>query len=133
MRTYFEGLSGCAMQPKRSKGKVKMQDTKSEIWYRAASTSEILDEDVLGVVVGPNGEHEVALYKIQGCYYATADRCTHQIARLSDGLVIDDCIECPLHQGRFHVPTGRAKSVPVSINLKTYPTKVEQGVVFVLI
>ena len=110
-----------------------MQDTKSEIWYRAASTSEILDEDVLGVVVGPNGEHEVALYKIQGCYYATADRCTHQIARLSDGLVIDDCIECPLHQGRFHVPTGRAKSVPVSINLKTYPTKVEQGVVFVLI
>jgi len=110
-----------------------MNDTPSGKWYRAASTSEIEDDDVLGVVVGDHGEHEVALYKIQGSYFATADRCTHQTARLSDGLVIDDCIECPLHQGRFHVPTGRAKSAPVSIHLKTYPTKVEQGAVFVLI
>ncbi len=110
-----------------------MTGTESGRWLRAAATSDIEDDDVLGVLLGDQGEHEVALYKIQGSYYATADRCTHQTARLSDGLVIDDCIECPLHQGRFHVPTGKAKGAPVSIYLKTYPTKVEEDALYVLI
>jgi len=111
----------------------EMISTKPGKWHRAAAISDIEDDDVLGVLLGDQGEHEVALYKIQGNYYATADRCTHQTARLSDGLVIDDCIECPLHQGRFHIPTGKAKSAPVSFNLKTYPAKVEQDVIYVLI
>lgn len=102
-------------------------------WHRAASISDIEDDDVLGVTVGEHGEHEVAVYKVGGQFYATADRCTHQQARLSDGLVIDDFIECPLHQGRFHIPTGRARSAPVSVALETYPTKIEEGALFVLI
>jgi nitrite reductase/ring-hydroxylating ferredoxin subunit len=110
-----------------------MTDMQPARWYRAASGAEIENDDVLGVIVGDHGEHEVALYKIGGAYFATANRCTHQKARLSDGLVIDDCIECPLHQGRFHIPTGRAKSGPVSILLNTYPTRVENDTVFVLI
>ena len=44
---------------------------------------------------------------------------------LSDGLVLGDVIECPRHQGRFHIPTGKAKGAPVCVNLQTYPTKVE--------
>ena len=110
-----------------------MPEAESGKWLRAAATSDVEDEDVLGVTLGEHGEHEVALYKIGGCFYATIDRCTHQEARLSDGLVIDDFIECPLHQGRFHVPSGKARSAPVSIPLKTYPTKVEQDAVYVLI
>jgi len=102
-------------------------------WLRAAAVSDLEDEDVLGVTIGERGEHEIALYKIRGRFYATVDRCTHQSARLSDGLVIDDFIECPLHQGRFHVPSGKAKSAPVSVPLKTYPTKVEKDMVYVLI
>jgi 3-phenylpropionate/trans-cinnamate dioxygenase ferredoxin component len=38
-----------------------------------------------------------------------------------------------LHQGRFHIPTGRAGSGPVSVALKTYPVKVEDGTVYVQI
>lgn len=102
-------------------------------WHRAAVFSEIEEDDVVGVTVGEHGEHEVAIYRIGGKCYATADRCTHQAAKLSDGLVIDDFIECPLHQGRFHVPTGKARSAPVSVCLQTYPTKLEGGVVYVQI
>jgi 3-phenylpropionate/trans-cinnamate dioxygenase ferredoxin subunit len=45
--------------------------------------------------------------------------------------VIDDIIECPLHQGRFHIPTGAPKGAPVHLPLRTYPVKVEGGEVFV--
>ncbi len=102
-------------------------------WHRAVRFADIEDEDVAGVTLGEQGEHEVAIYKVGGKCYATADRCTHQDARLSDGLVVDDYIECPLHQGRFHIATGRARSAPVSVPLKTYATKVEDGVVYVLV
>lgn len=102
-------------------------------WHRAAVLAEIEDDDVVGVIVGEHDEHEVAIYKLAGKCYATANRCTHQEAKLSDGLVIDDFIECPLHQGRFHIPTGKALTAPVSVRLQTYPTKVEGGVVYVQI
>ncbi len=48
-------------------------------------------------------------------------------------LVTDDIIECPLHQGRFHIPTGKAKGAPVCGDLKTYPVKVENDNVFIRI
>ena len=47
------------------------------------------------------------------------------------GIVVDDVIECPLHQGRFCVRTGRALSPPVSSPITSYPTKVEDGMVYV--
>jgi 3-phenylpropionate/trans-cinnamate dioxygenase ferredoxin subunit len=40
---------------------------------------------------------------------------------------MDDIIECPKHNGRFDYRTGQAKGAPVSVNLKTYPVKVEGG------
>lgn len=102
-------------------------------WYRAAKWAEIEDDDVVGVKIGEQGEHEIAVYKLGGKCYATADRCTHQSVRLSDGLVIDDFIECPLHQGRFDIATGKARGAPVSVALPTYPTKIEDGIVYVLV
>jgi 3-phenylpropionate/trans-cinnamate dioxygenase ferredoxin subunit len=36
-------------------------------------------------------------------------------------------VECPLHQGRFDIPSGKAKSAPVCVHLKTYPVRVEDG------
>ena len=44
---------------------------------------------------------------------------------------IDDIIECPVHQGRFHIPTGKPKGAPVSVALDTYATRVEDGKVYV--
>ena len=52
---------------------------------------------------------------------------------LADGLVIDDIIECPKHNGRFNYKTGEAKGAPVSVNLRTYPTRVEGGKVLIRI
>jgi 3-phenylpropionate/trans-cinnamate dioxygenase ferredoxin component len=57
--------------------------------------------------------------------------CTHERAHLADGLVLDNLIECPKHNGRFDYRTGEAKRAPACIDLRTYPVKVEDGKVLI--
>ena len=64
-------------------------------------------------------------------YYATDGLCTHEKVHLADGLVMDNIIECPKHNGRFDYRTGAAKGAPVCINLKTYPVKLDGGKVMI--
>ena len=54
----------------------------------------------------------VAIYNTPEGFFATDGMCTHEEESLGDGLVMDGVIECPLHQGRFCVRTGRALSAP---------------------
>ena len=56
------------------------------------------------------GDEIVAVYNIDGTFYATEARCTHATADLADGILEGDVIECSLHFGAFHVPTGDRKS-----------------------
>ena len=100
----------------------------AEEWHPVASTDDIEEEDVLGVNVEGTA---VAVYNVKGEFYATENVCTHAFAFLSEGIVIDDIIECPVHQGRFHIPTGKPKGAPVSVALDTYATKVENGKIYV--
>ncbi|MCE2492862.1 MAG: non-heme iron oxygenase ferredoxin subunit [Alphaproteobacteria bacterium] len=100
----------------------------AEEWHLVASTDDIEEEDVLGVNVEGTA---VAVYNVKGEFYATENVCTHAFAFLSEGIVIDDIIECPVHQGRFHIPTGKPKGAPVSVALDTYATKVENGKIYV--
>ncbi len=97
-------------------------------WHPAADTDAVSDNSVLGAKVAGI---PIALYRLDGAYYATHDICTHQEALLSEGFVENGCIECPLHQARFNIKTGAAEGPPASEPIKTYPTKVEGGRIFV--
>jgi 3-phenylpropionate/trans-cinnamate dioxygenase ferredoxin subunit len=72
-----------------------------------------------------------AIYHTPSGFYATDGSCTHESAYLADGMVLGEIIECPRHQGRFHIPSGQAKGTPACINLLTYPTKIEADQVLV--
>ena len=91
-------------------------------WTFVCGANEIDDEDVYRF---DHGDRTFAIYNTPKGYFASDGMCTHEGADLSDGLVIGTIIECPLHQGRFDVVTGKAKSPPVCIDLKTYQVKVE--------
>jgi 3-phenylpropionate/trans-cinnamate dioxygenase ferredoxin subunit len=96
-------------------------------WIRVAPLQNIDDEDVIPF---DHGGHSYAIYHVAGKVYATDGLCTHEQVRLCDGLVMDHVIECPMHNGRFDIRNGRALSAPARIDLKTYPTKVEDGMIF---
>jgi naphthalene 1,2-dioxygenase ferredoxin component len=79
------------------------------------------------------GQHEIAVYLVDGAYYATSNICTHASALLTDGLM-DGCeIECPLHNARFDVRTGKVLSSPAEIDLETFTTRVVGGQIEVFI
>jgi len=65
-------------------------------------------------------EGDIAVYNIEGEFYATDDRCTHGLASLSDGDLIGDEIECTMHFGSFNVKTGEPMAPPCSVAIKTY-------------
>jgi naphthalene 1,2-dioxygenase system ferredoxin subunit len=90
-------------------------------WARAASRSELASGEVLGVEVAG---HSIALYGVDGSIFATDNICTHAYARLSDGWLDGDLIECPLHAARFDVRTGKVLDPPATVDLKTYPVRV---------
>jgi nitrite reductase/ring-hydroxylating ferredoxin subunit len=75
--------------------------------------------------------HAIALYNIEGAFYATDDACTHGMSSLSDGELDGDVVECSLHLGAFHVPTGKPAGAPCSIALQVYRTEVNDGEVSV--
>ena len=89
-------------------------------WVSVAKLAAVMPGEVVGVKLG---EREIALYNIDGAIYATDNLCTHAFALLSQGWLDGDCIECPLHGGRFEVKTGKGQGPPVSDDLKTYKVR----------
>ena len=78
-------------------------------------------------------ERRIAIYNVNGQLFATDNVCTHAYALLTDGWLDDDVIECPLHGGQFNVCTGKAVCEPAEADLRTYPVRVVDGKVEVLL
>ncbi|HEX7291248.1 MAG TPA: MocE family 2Fe-2S type ferredoxin [Conexibacter sp.] len=94
-------------------------------WVEACKVDDVEEEDVIPF---EHGGRSFAIYRSpDDTFHATDGICTHEHAHLADGLVMGDLIECPKHNGRFNYKTGEAKRAPVCVNLRTYPTRVEDG------
>jgi naphthalene 1,2-dioxygenase system ferredoxin subunit len=99
----------------------------SEKWIDVSAVDNVPKGDVTAVNV--DGK-EVALYEVEGSIYATDNLCTHGAARMSDGFLEGSEIECPLHQGKFDVCTGKALCAPLTENIRIYPVKIENNRIF---
>ena len=97
-------------------------------WIEVVRTDSISMEDLIRF---DHGDRTFWVYRIEDGYYATDGICTHEEVHLEDGLVMDDEIECPMHQGIFNIKSGKAISPPACDDLKTYPVKVENDVIYI--
>lgn len=100
----------------------------SVAWHTVLDADSLGEEEIVGLRVDGR---DIALCLMKGEHYAIDNVCSHGSALLSDGFVEDGCVECPLHQGRFDVRTGRPLGAPVTEPIKTYPVKVEDGRVLI--
>ncbi|MHB0773032.1 non-heme iron oxygenase ferredoxin subunit [Bradyrhizobium sp. 1.29L] len=99
-------------------------------WVAVSPLANLASGKMAGVEVG---DLRIAIYNVEGQYFATDNVCTHAFAILTDGWFEDGIIECPLHAGQFDVRTGQALGDPATCDLRVFETRVrgEQLEVFV--
>ncbi len=73
----------------------------------------------------------VALFNIDGTFYAIDDVCTHDGGPLAEGELHGCEIECPRHGARFDVRTGAVLCMPAFEPVRTHEVNVEGGSVCV--
>lgn len=73
----------------------------------------------------------IAVFHTEGGFFAIDDTCSHAQASLAEGDLRGDTVTCPRHGGRFDVRTGRATGLPAHAPVRSYPVKIEDGIVYV--
>jgi 3-phenylpropionate/trans-cinnamate dioxygenase ferredoxin component len=73
----------------------------------------------------------VAVFNADGELFAIDDTCSHQDASLSEGWLEGCEVECPLHAACFDLRTGEPTGPPAKRPVRTYPTQVRDGVIYV--
>lgn len=66
-------------------------------------------------------------------YFVSADECTHGPGSLSEGFVEDCEVECPFHQGRFDLRTGKPTLAPCEIPIRVWDPVVRDGEILIAI
>ena len=77
-----------------------------------------------GVRVVRIEDQSIALFLLDGRYYAMDDVCTHDGGPLAEGFIEGDVIECPRHGATFDIRTGQVLSLPATSSVTTYPVRV---------
>jgi 3-phenylpropionate/trans-cinnamate dioxygenase ferredoxin component len=78
-----------------------------------------------GRVVEVNG-NEVALFNLNGTFYAIDNVCVHQGGPLGEGVLEGEHVVCPWHRWKYNVKSGVCEANP-SVKVKTYSVKLEDG------
>ena len=70
---------------------------------------------------------EIGVFNCNGEFLAIEDRCSHDNGPLVEGELDQEActIECPRHGSLFDLHTGRPKTLPAYVPVKTFPVTVE--------
>jgi 3-phenylpropionate/trans-cinnamate dioxygenase ferredoxin component len=69
-------------------------------------------------------DQEVAVFHLDGAYFAIEDVCTHDGGPVAEGELVGEVIECPRHGAKFNVKTGAVVSFPATSPVPTYAVRV---------
>src|SRR5688572_29140452 len=96
-------------------------------WTRVAAVTDCPPGTALEVVAG---DRIVAIYNVEGEFFALDGVCPHQGGPLDQGYLEGAVVTCPWHGWQFDVRTGQHQFSP-PVKQPTSPVKVEEGEVFV--
>ena len=75
----------------------------------------------------------IAVFNVDGTFYAIDDVCTHDGRPLAEGELEGAEIRCPRHGARFDVRTGRALCLPAFEPVATHTVEVRGDDVYVAV
>ena len=95
-------------------------------WIDVAPESELGAgiRQIVETEIGP-----IAVFNLEGEFFAIADVCTHDGGELASGVCDGDQIICPRHGARFCIRDGRALTPPAFENIETFPVQISSGIV----
>src|SRR5688572_11490234 len=76
------------------------------------------------------GGKPVAIYNVEGTFYATSNVCLHRGGPLGQGMLEGHAVMCPWHAWTWDVRTGENTANP-ELTIPAYEVKVEGGQVLV--
>jgi 3-phenylpropionate/trans-cinnamate dioxygenase ferredoxin subunit len=86
-----------------------------------AKVSELSERSVKCIEVAGR---RIALFNLNGTFYALADDCTHEGGSLSEGEIHGGEVECPLHGARFDIKSGKVTLDPADADVARYNVRV---------
>jgi nitrite reductase/ring-hydroxylating ferredoxin subunit len=89
----------------------------NEFWINDLASGKILLVEV--------DEENVAVYNVDGRFYATSEACTHAEGPLSEGWLNGTIVTCPWHDSCFDVTTGEVRCGPANDPLISYRVIIE--------
>lgn len=78
-----------------------------------------------------SGQASMAVYRVDGQFFATQDVCSHAKASLTEGWLEGHEVFCPVHEARFDVRDGRPLCFPATEAIRTFATEVVEGQLWV--
>ena len=78
-------------------------------FIKVAMVGDIAPGEARGVEAGGK---RIALFNIDGTFYAIDDTCTHRCGPLSEGMVMGAEVTCPWHRALFDVTSGAVLGAP---------------------
>lgn len=96
-------------------------------WTRVCAIADLPPGEATTLDVDP----PIAVFNVDGTFYAIDDTCTHETYSLADGYIEGAEVECALHLAKFDLRTGAALCLPARIGVRTYPATTDDGAVFV--
>jgi nitrite reductase (NADH) small subunit len=98
-------------------------------WHRIVAVDDCPPGKGLESVVG---EQIVALFNVEGEYFAIDGVCPHQGGPLGQGPLTGCIVTCPWHGWQFDVKTGQHQ-LSRTLRQPCFPVKIDDGGVWVLI
>jgi 3-phenylpropionate/trans-cinnamate dioxygenase ferredoxin subunit len=72
---------------------------------------------------------EIAVFNLDGEFFAIEDVCTHDGGELASGVCDGDQIICPRHGARFCIRNGKALTPPAYEDIETFPVRIKESMI----
>jgi len=97
-------------------------------FVRVAKTTDLTDP---GQTLLEVEDRIVVLFRVGGQFFCIDDVCTHDGGPLSEGRLDDHTIACPRHGAKFDIRTGKALTMPATVDTAAHEVKVEGDTVYI--